>query len=748
MSRLPIVFGDLDDWGDILNQHLTFAAAGGTGLAADVAAAATTVDLGVATGLNVGQLLAVGIGTSTCEVRRVTSVSGNSVTLNTAFKYAHTANELARRADFWVPALWWGAVPSSSVDSFRNLSNMFLDQQTIGIGIYGIIGLGHTLPFYTSRPLWLPDFHWSSQLGISAFSPFAWDPGDGTGIWNYANDLKPLQHLLNASGQFGTISSVNTGTDTLTLSTSAGSVEGDEIAFYTREGLGTLPSPLVEGRTYFIKTAPGGNQYTLAIDKWGASTLDITSDKTGEVCWWSTGNCRVNTDRLYLSGRGSAIGIRGLSGFRGTLQQQTRMNDTRIENFSGWAATVDGQQSEWINSEFINNGRGNLRIAGGKFVYVYGGNFEGGDVGVQQFEMGMTNPPGTSVSTSTAAIRNNIIFGAHFESAGGKNGTLNSGSWLKQTISVTGTPSAGTFTLNGQTLNWNASNTDVQTACDTLFGAGNTVVTGGALPGATIQIAFQGVYANGWGPTLTIVNSITGGSYSINTISPDAAQIDWQGGFGFVAMGCVDSIGTLAVASGGTASSPPFFRASNGGTAAITNGSYLLTGIDSLASFGNIVDDSLRRSLTRKDNDTAGCSQQLVRWVGAGRHGSGIGRHDWQVGDGGRYTAFGAAGAATWEVGGATSQANQLLRLVPASSQTGNALEATDTSGTLKFLIAPDGTLRLGGASGPRILSGAGTPEGSITAPQGSLYLNTSGGAGVSLYVKETGTGNTGWVGK
>lgn len=44
--------------------------------------------------------------------------------------------------------------------------------------------------------------------------------------------------------------------------------------------------------------------------------------------------------------------------------------------------------------------------------------------------------------------------------------------------------------------------------------------------------------------------------------------------------------------------------------------------------------------------------------------------------------------------------------------------------------------------------SGAGTPEGVVAAPVGSLYTRTDGGAGTTLYVKESGTGNTGWVAK
>lgn len=42
--------------------------------------------------------------------------------------------------------------------------------------------------------------------------------------------------------------------------------------------------------------------------------------------------------------------------------------------------------------------------------------------------------------------------------------------------------------------------------------------------------------------------------------------------------------------------------------------------------------------------------------------------------------------------------------------------------------------------------SGAGTPEGAVTAPIGSLYTRTDGGAGTTLYIKESGTGNTGWA--
>lgn len=44
-----------------------------------------------------------------------------------------------------------------------------------------------------------------------------------------------------------------------------------------------------------------------------------------------------------------------------------------------------------------------------------------------------------------------------------------------------------------------------------------------------------------------------------------------------------------------------------------------------------------------------------------------------------------------------------------------------------------------------QIFQGTGTPEANVTAFIGSLYMRLDGGAGTSLYVKESGTGNTGW---
>jgi hypothetical protein len=64
--------------------------------------------------------------------------------------------------------------------------------------------------------------------------------------------------------------------------------------------------------------------------------------------------------------------------------------------------------------------------------------------------------------------------------------------------------------------------------------------------------------------------------------------------------------------------------------------------------------------------------------------------------------------------------------------------------------IALDATvgngIRLAGATGPTIDACIGTPEGAVVAPIGSLRVRSNGGLGTCLYVKESGTGNVGWV--
>jgi hypothetical protein len=49
------------------------------------------------------------------------------------------------------------------------------------------------------------------------------------------------------------------------------------------------------------------------------------------------------------------------------------------------------------------------------------------------------------------------------------------------------------------------------------------------------------------------------------------------------------------------------------------------------------------------------------------------------------------------------------------------------------------------GTATTQLITGTGSPEGAVTAAVGSLYLRADGSTGTTCYIKETGSGNTGW---
>jgi hypothetical protein len=57
----------------------------------------------------------------------------------------------------------------------------------------------------------------------------------------------------------------------------------------------------------------------------------------------------------------------------------------------------------------------------------------------------------------------------------------------------------------------------------------------------------------------------------------------------------------------------------------------------------------------------------------------------------------------------------------------------------LFMLVGGDGETR-------RVYNGIGSPEGVVSAGIGSIYMRSDGTTDTSVYVKESGTGATGWV--
>ena len=82
-------------------------------------------------------------------------------------------------------------------------------------------------------------------------------------------------------------------------------------------------------------------------------------------------------------------------------------------------------------------------------------------------------------------------------------------------------------------------------------------------------------------------------------------------------------------------------------------------------------------------------------------------------------------------------------------------MQGSSLSGpTVQFRVTGLGQGRFGGGltldaagAGSVISEGTSTPEGALTRPIGSTFHRTDGGATTTFYVKEVGTGNTGWEG-
>lgn len=62
----------------------------------------------------------------------------------------------------------------------------------------------------------------------------------------------------------------------------------------------------------------------------------------------------------------------------------------------------------------------------------------------------------------------------------------------------------------------------------------------------------------------------------------------------------------------------------------------------------------------------------------------------------------------------------------------------------LESLVGPNGLLR-GSPAKCTVTWGTGSPESVVTAPVGSIFMRTNGGASTTMYIKESGTGTTGW---
>jgi hypothetical protein len=214
------------------------------------------------------------------------------------------------------------------------------------------------------------------------------------------------------------------------------------------------------------------------------------------------------------------------------------------DELSGGSAPALAAASYPSNVGGFNFAQGAVRIGGTQVGVVKSANFSGGQsFKTDRYFFGTnglkSRPLGNGYATGEGTL------GLEFDGLTSynyfKNGTLVqivmefignsiSGANEVQTVTITGTPTGGTFTLAywGQTttaIAYNANAATVQAALEALpgIGVGNVAVTGGPGPGTPYVVTFQNALAGRDIAALTAVGSFTGGAspaVAVTTTTP------------------------------------------------------------------------------------------------------------------------------------------------------------------------------------------------------------------------------------
>lgn len=106
------------------------------------------------------------------------------------------------------------------------------------------------------------------------------------------------------------------------------------------------------------------------------------------------------------------------------------------------------------------------------------------------------------------------------------------------------------------------------------------------------------------------------------------------------------------------------------------------------------------------------------------------------------------ADSGSWHAGANRRAAVRIMVGAAASTEAFRVTSAGDVKVNIGNLVIDTAGKGIDFSGGVLWRTGTGSPEGVVTASVGSMYTDVAGGAGTTLYVKESGTGNTGWVAK
>lgn len=292
------------------------------------------------------------------------------------------------------------------------------------------------------------------------------------------------------------------------------------------------------------------------------------------------------------------------------------------------------------------------------------------------------------------------------------------------------------------------TNKTISGASNTLTNIGNSSLTNSAITIGTTSVSLGGTTT-----TLAGLTSVTSTSFALGATTPGTIS---------------GASGAVTIAAAGTNQNVTITPSGTGYTL-LTGTNVLRFGVTAAATIGVSADTTsadlrITNTSTGVTKISSGLSVDTLTLLNSGAGGgSYVGLAFWPHGTSSQqsyirvYSNAGPNTAAEFHSGGTTlnldKQAANTFSVVTGNGEgfrtNGTQTLFGTTTNNARDVVQVNGSIGVGVVGAlARVTSGTGSPETVVTAPIGSIYLRTDGGTLTSLYVKESGTGNTGWVAK
>lgn len=409
-------------------------------LAGNVSIGATTFQIaGTTTGLSIGQFFGLGARSSDCELRRITGISGTTITASSAFERAHTAGDeiyVSMNATFH-PLLF--GLDGGATDQGTGLQRM-LYQCSKNLVNYGPSIDGGDLTYRLSQPL-VGSKHTMRNIKLTS-----------TG---YTGPIDTNNALFMSSSQTPAPFTATAADNTIT-STSGQSVPAlnEPVSFNAMYGE-TLPGGITSGRVYYVKTRTP-TTCTLS-ETVGAAELDITSDGSG----WYYGQIGLLT-KFWHQNVIVEVNVADLNGMIFGSQQPAELWRPRVNMTAACTRTTYGmlihqaQICRIYNPEFVVNGADNVIALGigtatlpsssAVSVHVEDANFDGA-----------SNTGQTHIVIGGASTCDGVVIDGqtHLEGAGDAGIRIDGGRGIYLgPLYATGSPTNGVVYENTTSASW------------------------------------------------------------------------------------------------------------------------------------------------------------------------------------------------------------------------------------------------------------------------------------------------------